>query len=201
MYSSISRFFSWADDALEDLFLSRPKGSLLLLTCILIFVFSPLAPRGFEAACQEEGTSLERLDKYLLERPFFDKFPADEKAKYEIYYLTKKGVGVFAILEHYKEIDEFFFFKAVLGRMAYWFPHSKIKGFTRYKLENCEGPGSFNLKLTLEEDPKAGKKKRVYYSWKEFEKDSLPENLCESIAALVQGSKDLKVQEKYLPCI
>ena len=188
MFSSFINLLSRLDDGLEKGVRRHPLLSLGLVVAVFFAGFSfcvnqPAVDVTGPSAVDE--SQLQGLGKYLLDRPFFDKFPVDEKAKYEIYYFTKKGVAIYAILEYYKEIDEFFFFKALLGRMAYWFPHSKIKGLTKYKLEDCEGPGTFNVKLTVFEDPKGGKKKRVFYSWKQFKRDTLPSKVDKKLADLI----------------
>ena len=189
MLSSILAFLSKLDDSFERGVRRHPLLALCLVITVTLVGFSffqgePAAQiRGPEPV---DESQLQGLGKYLLGRPFIDKFPVDEKAKYEIYFFSKKGVAVYAIVEYYKEIDEFFFFKALLGRMVYWFPHSKLKGLTKYKLEECKGPGTFNIKLTIAEDPKKGKKERVYYSWKEFKRDSLPNCLSNKVHDLTQ---------------
>jgi len=108
------------------------------------------------------------LAKYFHKRPFFDKFPSDQHGKYKVYFFSDKSVGAYIEMEYMKQINEFFLFKKVLNRFGYVFPYSKLKGITRFTIEGCEGPGTFDLKMTLFNDPKVKKQKRVFYSWRNF---------------------------------
>ncbi len=188
MFSAIMNLLGKLDDALENCLRRHPLVCLCLLVTLLggAYLSYPTSDLEFDVKGPNTDSELTGLGKYLVDRPFFDKFPVDDRAKYEIYYFTKKGVAIYANLEYYKEVDEFFFYKALLGRMVYWFPHSKLKGLTKYTLEDCQGPGTFNVKLTLHEDPKGNKKKRVFYSWKQFKRDSLPKKLNGKLENLVE---------------
>jgi hypothetical protein len=121
-----------------------------------------------ESITNDSDPEVTGLSQLFYKRPFFDKFPADQHEKYNVYFFTDKSVGAYMEMEYMKQINEFFLFKKVLNRFAYLFPHSKLKGMTRFALESCEGPGTFDLKMTVFNDPKKNKEKRVFYSWKSF---------------------------------
>ena len=105
---------------------------------------------------------------YFYKRPFFDKFPSDPHGTYNVYFFSDKSVAAYIEIEYMKQINEFFFFRRILNRFGYMFPYSKRKGISRFTLESCDGPGTFDLKLTIVNDPKADKKPRVFYSWRNF---------------------------------
>lgn len=121
-----------------------------------------------DSKAMDDESEITGLTKFFYKRPFLDKFPRDQHDKYKVYFFTDKSVGAYMEMEYMKQINEFFLFKRVLNRFAYVFPYSKLKGMTRFKLESCEGPGTFDLKMTVINDPKFNKEKRVFYSWKSF---------------------------------
>ena len=118
--------------------------------------------------CNGDNSAIAGLSQFFYQRPFLDKLPRDQHDKYNVFFFTDKSVGAYIEVEYMKQINEFFLFKKVLNRFAYVFPYSNLKGMTRYTLESCDGPGTFDLKLTIINDPKNNKQKRVFYSWKSF---------------------------------
>jgi len=173
----LARLFGTFDDALDVILVGSWRAARRrplfagLVVLALVALGGALWCDGAPAAGDDAEVA---IGSYFFDRPYFDKFPSDEQAKYHIYFFTKKGLAIYAELQYYREEDEFFFFKAVLDRCFYWFPHSKLKGMTPVAVADCEGPGSFDLKLTVKEDPKRNKKERVFYSWRSFQRDGLP---------------------------
>lgn len=108
------------------------------------------------------------LSAYLKERPWADRFPTDPSELVRLYYFGKNGSGAYIEAQNYKQVIEVCFYTAVRGRLLYWFPHSRLKGTTRWAISEATGPGSFDLRLELSADPKRKGTTTSYGSWKSY---------------------------------
>ena len=167
MTKTLRATFTIFDEALDYLLFKRPIALFLVLT-LGIFCWYGSADKALQPTEEQAQSENAKLRKYLHNRPFIDQFPIDPRKTYHIYVFTKQGNGAFITSQNFKQVIEIFFYSVKDNKLKYWFPNAKQKGTTHFKLEDSRGPGTFDIKLVLREDPKNNKRPKPYYSWKKY---------------------------------
>ena len=116
------------------------------------------------AACSSKTSDIVddgEARKLLLDRNWLDRMPETEKDKLFVYrFVPSMGGGVFQDRTIFKGTFELFMFEATDGEIRFVLPETKEKVTSKFVIENVDGPAPFDLKLTIEGDPRGPK---VYY--------------------------------------
>ena len=200
MTKTLRATFTLFDEALDYLVFKKPIALLLILTAGLFCWYgtSPDAIKDDKTINQDD---MAKLGKYLHNRPFIDQFPIDPRKTYHIYIFTKQGTGAFITSQNFKQVIEIFFFSVKDNKMKYWFPNAKLKGTTNYRLEDSRGPGTFDIKIVMREDPKSNKRPKPYFSWKKYKprKDvsQTPEWLEQQLVEIREHLETIEVPAEF----
>jgi hypothetical protein len=121
------------------------------------------------AACsssKSESTAVapDEAKQLLIDRNWLDKMPETDRDKLHVYrFVPKMGGGVFQDRTLYKGVFELFNFEATGDEIRFSLPETKTKVTSAYKIEAVSGPASFDLRLTIFDDPRGP---RTYYGWR-----------------------------------
>ena len=197
MVNTLKRAFTLFDETLEYLVFKRPVSLLLVATiCLLSWVVA--GPCSVQDETKTAATETQNhLKKYLCNRPFIDQFPIDPRKTYHIYIFTKQGHGAFITSQNFKQIIEIFFYEVKQGKMRYFFPNAKQKGVTNIKMDDSRGPGTFDIALTIREDPKNNRRPKKYFSWKKYKPRKGMEQLAKQIERVQKHLETLEVPESF----
>lgn len=125
--------------------------------------------------------SNEAARNVLVNRPWVDEFPSKPEQSFNAYVFLDEEVGIHNKAESsYKHLIEMFLFKSNQERITFLFPHDRKKADSSFKIEKIQKGGPFNLKLTMEKDPKMSGRNYTYFSntdWDIKSGASLPEQL------------------------
>lgn len=189
--SGLKRLFRALDDGLETLIfdrLLRGRGRLLAslvgLAILGGLLWSTAAPPPVEQNDAAGGM------QWLQNRPWWDKYPNDPRAKYHVYLFTNnRNIGAYVEVTAYRANYEFFLYKVVGNKLVYFFPENKQKGMTKIDVKEAR-QGSFDLALAFEADPRGGEKPNKYFSWKKIKGGRIEEALLERVNEAVAELPD-----------
>lgn len=114
-------------------------------------------------------------EAYLMGRVWLEKLPANPRDPFRLYLFQENNTGAFVQVESVVKFSiELFSFQVRNNTIQFAFPHTRQKGATVYTIEDFQGRGDFNLKLTLDKDPRTGGQTASYFSMLDHS-DQLPE--------------------------
>lgn len=111
------------------------------------------------AACSPAAKSRDVDDaearKLLLDRNWIERMPETERDHFHVYrFVPSMGGGVFQDRTVFKGQFELFQFSTDGATIDYHFPHDGLRRRVRYTIEHVDGPEPFDLKLTIQGDPR-----------------------------------------------
>jgi len=93
--------------------------------------------------------------KLLLDRNWLDRMPQTERDHLFVYrFVPTMGGGVFQDRTLFKGTFELFTFAVDGGDIKFNLPETKEKLSRAFRIEEVDGPAPFDLKLTIEGDPR-----------------------------------------------
>ncbi len=91
----------------------------------------------------------------LIDRNWLDTWPHDKDDHLHVYrFVPGMGGGVFQDRTVFKGSFELFQFTTDGATIDYHFPHDGLRRRVRYHIERVDGPEPFDLKLTIDGDPR-----------------------------------------------
>ncbi|MDX2094132.1 MAG: hypothetical protein SFX73_40250 [Kofleriaceae bacterium] len=119
------------------------------------------------AACSSTSSSSskqvapEEARSLLIDRNWLDRMPETERDRLHVYrFVPSMGGGVFQDRTLFKGTFELFSFKVDGNKILFDLHETKTKVASTFKIERVDGPKPFDLKLTVDADPRGPK---VYY--------------------------------------
>ena len=110
------------------------------------------------AACSNHHSSTIQGDearKLLLDRNWIDRMPQTERDRLHVYrFVPSMGGGVFQDRTIFKGTFELFMFETTNDEIRFVLPETHQKVTSRYRIEAVDGPEPFDLKLTIDADPR-----------------------------------------------
>jgi hypothetical protein len=109
------------------------------------------------ATAVDDGTARE----LLLDRNWIDRMPQSERDKLHVYrFVPAMGGGVFQDRTLYKGTFELFRFSTERDEIRFDLPETHDDVVSKFRIDVVDGPEPFDLKLTIEADPRGPS---VYY--------------------------------------
>jgi hypothetical protein len=97
----------------------------------------------------------------LIDRNWIDRMPTTERDKLHVYrFVPTMGGGVFQDRTLYKGTFELFHFETDGSKIHFVLPETKQDITSKFTIESVDGPEPFDLKLTIDDDPRGPS---VYY--------------------------------------
>ena len=115
------------------------------------------------AACSSKSKAIshDEAKQLLLDRNWIDRMPETERDKLHVYrFVPKMGGGVFQDRTIFKGTFELFTFKLDGDQILFDLPETHEKVASKFHIERVDGPEPFDLKLTVENDPRGP---AIYY--------------------------------------
>jgi hypothetical protein len=135
-------------------------------------------------ACSAQSHELSASDArdVLINRNWIDRMPENTTDRLHVYrFVPNMGGGVYQDRTLFKGTFELFLFKVERGdHLVFDLPETHEKVTSQFAIERVDGPGPFDLKLTIFSDPRGP---HVYYSIR-AETDRDGHLLDERLAAL-----------------
>lgn len=174
----ISGLFRRLDEAAEhwlfDVVFATRTRTLGVLTAVGVGLYMCMAPCATLVTCEASpsvaAAEAQSLD-LLIDRPWFDGYPVNPTPQkpYHAYMFTSDGMGLFVTLKsRYRQEIELFYFKLKGEKIEIYLPETKTKASGRVSITDANGPGDFDVKLSLAADPKNEGKAADYYSWRHW---------------------------------
>ena len=131
------------------------RWSVLL---VLVVCFTALA------ACKGRSSQMVPTDQaadLLVNRNWMDHWPNSRDEQLHVYRFTPSmGGGVFQDRTLYKGTFELFRFETSGDEIRFDLPETRTKVVSKFHIETVRGPKPFDLKLTIDADPRGP---QVYY--------------------------------------
>jgi hypothetical protein len=122
---------------------------------------------AISAACSSSSSSSSRqvpsdeARQLLLDRNWLDRMPETDRDRLHVYrFVPSMGGGVFQDRTLFKGTFELFMFETGDGTIRFVLPETKEKVTSTFRIETVDGPAPFDLKLTVDPDPRGP---GVYY--------------------------------------
>ena len=121
------------------------------------------------AACSSSeprttAVSPDEAKSLLIDRNWLDRMPETERDHLFVYrFVPNMGGGVFQDRTLYKGTFELFSFKLEGDSIKFDLHETKTVVTSKFTIEKVEGPKPFDLKLTINDDPRGPK---VYFGWR-----------------------------------
>jgi hypothetical protein len=118
------------------------------------------------AACSHHHSPSKIVDdaearRLLIDRNWIDHMPQTERDRLHVYrFVPNMGGGVFQDRTLYKGTFELFHFSAKGDELRFVLPETHQDVTSKFHIETVDGPEPFDLKLTIDADPRGP---RVYY--------------------------------------
>jgi hypothetical protein len=119
------------------------------------------------AACSSGSTSQSRIvddgeaRKLLLDRNWITDMPQTERDHFHVYrFVPSMGGGVFQDRTIFKGTFELFKFETAADEIRFDLLETHDKVVSKFRIEEVKGPKPFDLRLTIEADPRGP---QVYY--------------------------------------
>jgi hypothetical protein len=107
------------------------------------------------ASAPRRGVPASDAAQLLIDRNWLDSWPEDKDDHLRVYrFVPSMGGGVYQDRTVFKGQFELFQFANDGTTIDYHFPHDGLKKKVRYRIEKVDGPEPFDLKLTIEGDPR-----------------------------------------------
>ena len=93
--------------------------------------------------------------KLLIDRNWIDRWPTSKTDKLHVYrFVPNMGGGVFQDRTVFKGTFELFRFETAKDEIQFDFPETHERVTSRFRIEEVDGPSPFDLRLTIEVDPR-----------------------------------------------
>ena len=126
-----------------------------LLLVAALAACSSSSPPSSKAVPADEAKTL------LIDRNWLDRMPETERDRLFVYrFVPNMGGGVFQDRTLFKGTFELFSFSVDGDRLRFVLHETKQDVTSRFTIERVDGPAPFDLKLTIDEDPRGPK---VYF--------------------------------------
>jgi hypothetical protein len=119
------------------------------------------------AACSSSPSSKSRIvddaeaRKLLLDRNWIEQMPESERDRFHVYrFVPSMGGGVFQDRTIFKGTFELFRFETAADEIRFDLLETHDKVVSKFRIEEVSGPRPFDLKLTIDADPRGP---QVYY--------------------------------------
>jgi hypothetical protein len=97
----------------------------------------------------------------LLDRNWLDRMPESTRDRLHVYrFVPTMGGGVFQDRTLYKGTFELFRFDVTGDQINFDLPETHQQVSSAFRIERVDGPPPFDLKLTIDDDPRG---QRIYY--------------------------------------
>jgi hypothetical protein len=111
------------------------------------------------AACSSSshGTQVQgdEARKLLLDRNWIDRMPQTERERLHVYrFVPSMGGGVYQDRTLFKGTFELFMFETTADEIRFVLPETHQKVTSHYRIDAIDGPAPFDLKLTIDADPR-----------------------------------------------
>src|SRR5256885_1376837 len=111
--------------------------------------------------CSSHGHASRTHNDLLIDRNWIDRMPRTDRDKLHVYrFVPSMGGGVFQDRTLYKGVFELFHFSAKGDELHFVLPETHQDIVSKFRIEDVDGPEPFDLKLTIEADPRGPS---VYY--------------------------------------
>ena len=99
--------------------------------------------------------------RLLLDRNWIDRMPETERDRLHVYrFVPSMGGGVFQDRTLYKGTFELFRFSTSGDEIHFDLPETHQDLVSKFRIESVDGPAPFDLKLTIDTDPRGS---QIYY--------------------------------------
>jgi hypothetical protein len=99
--------------------------------------------------------------KLLLDRNWIERMPETERDRFHVYrFVPSMGGGVFQDRTIFKGTFELFQFETAADEIRFNLLETHQKVVSKFRIEEVDGPDPFDLKLTIDADPRGP---QVYY--------------------------------------
>jgi len=108
-------------------------------------------------ACSRKSSeiSTDQAKHLLLDRNWLDRMPETERDRLHVYrFVPSMGGGVFQDRTLFKGTFELFRFEIDGDAIRFDLPETHEKVISKFHIEKVDGPEPFDLKLTIENDPR-----------------------------------------------
>jgi hypothetical protein len=115
------------------------------------------------SACSKSSTELSASDSrdVLINRNWLDRMPESSTDRLHVYrFVPDMGGGVYQDRTIFKGTFELFMFKVERDHIVFHLPETREKVESQFRIERVDGPKPFDLKLTIDRDPRGP---HVYY--------------------------------------
>jgi hypothetical protein len=110
---------------------------------------------GRDAAPRARAVTGKDAGRLLIDRNWLDRWPTHKDEHLVVYrFVPSMGGGVFQDRTLFKGTFELFQFTADAGTIGFRFPHTDEQIRAHYHIERVTGPAPFDLKLTVDADPR-----------------------------------------------
>lgn len=142
---------------------------------------------------ESESTDLAPQKSEILETLWLDRVPEMMHDSWKGYLFTADNVGLSVTAESaFKITLEIFEFQLKKNTIRWHFPHDGSKSNTKYTIEKLKKPTKhFDRQLTIENDPKNGGQKSVYFTGPEFANGANIEHLAPGARQKIQSYLEL----------
>jgi hypothetical protein len=109
------------------------------------------------SACSRKSSeiSTDQAKHLLLDRNWLDRMPETERDRLHVYrFVPSMGGGVFQDRTLFKGTFELFRFEIDGDAIRFDLPETHEKVISKFHIEKVDGPEPFDLKLTIENDPR-----------------------------------------------
>jgi hypothetical protein len=105
-------------------------------------------------ACSSKHASLD-AKQLLIDRNWLDRMPETERERLHVYrFVPSMGGGVFQDRTLYKGTFELFKFSVTGDKLHFVLPETHDEVTSKFTIEQVDGPAPFDLKLTIDGDPR-----------------------------------------------
>src|SRR3954469_9042981 len=118
----------------------------------ILLALTLLAACSSSKSASIEGDEAKRL---LIDRNWLDRMPETERDKLHVYrFVPNMGGGVYQDRTIFKGTFELFNFGVDGDHIVFDLLETHDKVRSQFKIEDVDGPGNFDLKLTVYSDPR-----------------------------------------------
>lgn len=143
---------------------------------------------------ETESADITPQKSEILETLWLDRVPEMMHDNWKGYLFTADNVGLNITAESaFKITLEIFEFQLKKNTIRWHFPHDGSKSSTKYTIEKLKKPTKhFDRQLTIENDPKNGGQKTVYFTGPEFANGANIERLAPGAQQKIQDYLQLQ---------
>jgi hypothetical protein len=130
-------------------------------TLVASLIVAALAACSSKKSTSGHALSASEAGPLLLDRNWIDRWPQSERDRLHVYrFVPSMGGGVFQDRTLFKGTFELFRFEASGDEVRFDLPETHEQVTSRYRIEEVDGPAPFDLRLTIDADPRGS---QVYY--------------------------------------